>query len=133
MPPRNGLAVTRGTASGSGRSPGRFQFQRQVVGERPQLGQRREGVGSFSGVPAEDAISQAIFTDATGTNAKLRLLWIGCGKEDFLLKRNEDYTAMLKENGINHQWHLTEGGHSWPVWREYLTEFLPLLFQAPKN
>ncbi len=80
-------------------------------------------IGSFSGAaPAELAVSADL-------NAKLRLLWIGCGKDDFLLKRNEDFIAKLKESGVTHQWHLTEGGHSWPVWRTYLADFLPLLFQ----
>ena len=90
-------------------------------------------VGSFSGVAPDEAVAKAIFADAAATNAKLKLLWIGCGKEDFLLKRNEDLTARLKENGIAHEWHLTEGGHSWPVWRDYLADFLPRLFQAGKD
>ena len=86
-------------------------------------------VGSLSGSRASETVVQAICADASGTNAKLRLLWIGCGKEDFLLESNQEFTAKLKESGINHQWHLTAGDHSWPVWREYLAELLPLLFQ----
>lgn len=89
-------------------------------------------LGSFSGVPPQEEISKPIFADPAAANAKLRLLWIGCGKEDFLLKRNEDFVAKLKETGVGHDWHLTEGGHSWPIWRSYLVDFLPLLFQ-PKQ
>jgi enterochelin esterase-like enzyme len=37
-------------------------------------------------------------------------------------------TASLKEKGIKHEWRLTEGDHSWPVWRGYLAEVAPLLF-----
>ena len=33
-----------------------------------------------------------------------------------------------KEKGIRHEFQVTEGGHSWPVWRRYLAEFVPLLF-----
>ena len=62
------------------------------------------------------------------TNKKLKLLWIGCGKDDFLLKRNEEFIALLKEHTITHQWELTEGNHSWPVWRDYLAMFVPKLF-----
>ncbi len=65
-------------------------------------------------------------------NAKLRLLWIGCGRDDFLLARNEAFVAQLKAGGVKHEWHLTEGGHSWPVWRGYLADFLPLLFQPAR-
>ena len=90
-------------------------------------------VGSFSGVPPEEAVSKAVLGDAAGTNARLRLLWIGCGQDDFLRPRNEEFIAKLKEAGIVHQWHLTQGGHSWPVWRGYLADFLPLLFQPGKR
>lgn len=86
-------------------------------------------VGSFSGVPADEPVTQAVIGDAKGTNAKLRLLWIGCGADDYLLPRNEEFVAKLKAGGVNHEWHLTPGNHSWPVWRGYLADFLPRLFQ----
>ena len=89
-------------------------------------------VGSFSGVPPEEAISKTFLADPSGANAKLRLLWIGVGQDDFLRSRNEEFVAKLKESGIQHEWHLTEGGHSWPVWRSYLADFLPLLFQTKR-
>ena len=86
-------------------------------------------VGGFSSaVPSGDAIN-GILKDSTAANEKLKLLWIGCGKDDFLLKRNEDFVAMLKEKNIRYDWHLSEGGHSWPVWRKYLAELAPKLFQ----
>lgn len=66
--------------------------------------------------------------DAAATNARLRLLWIAIGKDDFLLERNEKFIALLKDKGIRHEYLLTEGGHSWPVWRQYLVDFLPRLF-----
>ena len=85
-------------------------------------------IGSFSGAVDEDEIRPAL-DDATGTTEKLKLLWIACGKDDFLLDRNTQIIATLKKQGIHHDWRLTEGGHSWPVWRGYLTDFAPLLFQ----
>lgn len=86
-------------------------------------------VGGFSSsCPQADGIRKAI-GDVDATNGNLKLLWIACGKDDFLLKRNEDFIRLLKENKIRNQWLLTEGNHSWPVWRGYLSDFLPLLFQ----
>lgn len=86
-------------------------------------------VGGFSSsVPAQETVADAL-QNAEATNQKLKLLWIGCGKDDFLLQRNEAFIALLKEKGIHHEWHLTEGNHSWPVWRTYLAEFAPKLFQ----
>lgn len=86
-------------------------------------------VGGFSSsVPAKDTVASAL-SDSTATNGKLKLLWIACGKDDFLLQRNQEFIALLKETNLRHEWQLTEGNHSWPVWRKYLAEFVPKLFQ----
>jgi enterochelin esterase family protein len=89
-------------------------------------------VGSFSGVPPEPAVAQSFLADPAAANAKLRLLWIAVGKDDFLRQRNEDFVAQLKDKAITHTWQLTEGAHAWPVWRGYLAEFAPLLFTGEK-
>jgi enterochelin esterase family protein len=89
-------------------------------------------VGSFSGVPPEPDVAQSFLGDPTAANSKLRLLWIAVGKDDFLRKRNEEFIATLTEKSIHHEWQLSDGGHAWPVWRGYLTEFAPLLFQDAK-
>jgi enterochelin esterase family protein len=86
-------------------------------------------VGGFSSAtPSEEAVSSAL-ADKSTTNANLKLLWIACGRSDFLLDRNERFVALLKEKGLDHEWHLTAGDHSWPIWRGYLAEFAPRLFQ----
>ena len=86
-------------------------------------------VGGFSAsVPSREAVASAL-ADPEATNQKLKLLWIGCGKGDFLLQRNEEFIALLKEKNLKHEWQLTEGEHSWPVWRIYLAELAPRLFQ----
>lgn len=86
-------------------------------------------VGGFSaGTPSTESVAAAT-RDASGTNHRLKLLWIACGKDDFLLKRNQDFIALLESNGVRHEWHLTEGNHSWPVWRLYLADLAPRLFR----
>ncbi len=62
------------------------------------------------------------------TNRRLGLLWIGCGQDDFLLEQNQQFDALLTARGIRHTYRLTDGNHSWPVWRRYLAELSPLLF-----
>lgn len=86
-------------------------------------------VGAFSAAPPDADLLKPVLDDAAGTNAKLKLLWIAIGKDDFLLERNQTFIATLKEKGIRHEYLLTEGGHSWPVWRQYLIDFTPLLFK----
>lgn len=85
-------------------------------------------VGAFSAGPPSAESSQAFLADPAAANSKLRLLWIACGKDDFLRQRNEEFIASLKEKAVRHEWQLTEGDHSWPVWRRYLADFAPRLF-----
>jgi len=87
-------------------------------------------VGAFSAAPPSAEASQAILADPAASNTKLKLLWIGVGQDDSLKSRNEEFVAALKDKGVRHEWRLTAGNHSWPVWRGYLAEFAPLLFQA---
>jgi enterochelin esterase-like enzyme len=89
-------------------------------------------VGGFSSAPPRGEVDKQfadLLQDVSATNGQLKLLWIGCGKDDFLLERNEKFHTWLSEKKINHQYRLTDGGHDWMVWRKYLAEFLPPLFR----
>lgn len=85
-------------------------------------------IGSFSGAVDEKEIQQAL-DQPQQTNDRLKLLWIACGEKDFLLDRNLQLIEILKARGIRHEWHLTAGDHSWPVWRNYLVDFAQKLFR----
>lgn len=86
-------------------------------------------VGGFSSaIPETDRIAGAL-AHPDALNQGLKLLWIACGKDDFLFKRNTDFIALLTEKKIRHTWTPSEGAHNWPVWRGYLADFAPLLFQ----
>ena len=87
-------------------------------------------VGAFSAaVPAGDPL--AFFPAAATPSDPLRprLLWIGIGRDDFLLQRNETFRAWLAQHEVNFTYALTDGGHEWTNWRNYLADFLPLLFR----
>ena len=86
-------------------------------------------IGAFSSAPPPTNSVAAGLAHAAAVNHDLKLFWIACGKKDFLFQRNGEFTAMLKEKGIRHEYLETEGDHSWPVWRRYLTEFAPKLFR----
>jgi enterochelin esterase-like enzyme len=91
--------------------------------------ERFSWIGAFSAAPPDPDMVKSALSDAAATNAKLKLLWISIGKEDFLLAKNQVFEASLTEHGIHHEFQVTDGGHAWPVWRRYLTAFVPLLFQ----
>lgn len=86
-------------------------------------------IGAFSsgGLGEDFAIEfPALGKDA---NAKLRLLWIACGRDDGLFGRNEKFDQWLTAKGVSHLWHPTPGIHSFTVWRRNLADFAPLLFR----
>ncbi len=86
-------------------------------------------VGAFStGGLGEDFDKTFPALDAKA-NAQLRLLWIGCGTEDRLIELNRKFREWLKSREVRHTAVETPGAHTWMVWRRYLTEFVPLLFQ----
>jgi enterochelin esterase family protein len=85
-------------------------------------------VGAFSSSADVEAV-RPVLDAPRESNEKLRLLWLACGRNDRFLKGNEAIVGALSNSGIHHQWHLTDGGHSWPVWRGYLVEIAPLLFR----
>lgn len=67
--------------------------------------------------------------NADAANRQLRLLFIGCGSEDPRIVGHEDLSALLKKNGIRHEYEATEGAHEWKVWRHLLASFLQRAFQ----
>lgn len=84
-------------------------------------------VGGFSsGAPQGDINAQFpdLVANVDAVNMQLGLLWIGCGKDDFLLQRNNEFVKWLEDHQVKHTYRLTEGGHDWIVWRKYLAEFL---------
>jgi enterochelin esterase family protein len=85
-------------------------------------------VGGFSSVVPSEAEISAGLKNPSALNRNLKLLWIADGKNDFLLQRNEDFISLLQEKSIRYEWHLTDGAHAWPVWRNYLISFASELF-----
>ena len=89
-------------------------------------------IGAFSAAaPRGDLADQypAAKGPEPSVNRNLKLLWVACGKDDFLLKINTDFIAELDKNNIQHKWVESDGGHSWNVWRVYLPQFLDLVFE----
>ena len=58
----------------------------------------------------------------------VKLIWFGCGKEDFLLKTSNATVDMLKSHHFDVVSRESAGGHTWMNWRDYLHELAPLLF-----
>ncbi len=88
-------------------------------------------IGAFSAVtPVENlhATYGFITDDLQRTNEQIRLLWIACGRDDYLVERNETFRSWLDKNGVTNTYLFTEGAHTWFVWRDYLSAFVQSIF-----
>ncbi len=87
-------------------------------------------IGAFSGaISRSDPVLAGLRADPAKANERFKLVWLAIGKDDGAVKGKRELDAALKEMGIRHEYHETEGAHRWGVWRQYLGEFLPRLFR----
>jgi enterochelin esterase-like enzyme len=83
--------------------------------------------GMSAWVPQAETRCAAALSDP-GLNGKLRLLWNQMGRDDPYMKDYMEFEGVLAQHNIKRSFKITKGDHSWPVWRDYLAEFAPLLF-----
>lgn len=88
-------------------------------------------VAAFSfAVPGDfESRFQSLLADPQGTNKKLKLLWLGCGRQDPAFERNQKLSDLLTAHQVRNSFHATEGLHNFAVWRRYLADVAPLLFR----
>ena len=67
--------------------------------------------------------------DAQTLNRKLKVLWLGCGTEDFAYKGVKAMDTLFTEKNVKHDWNESSAGHSWPNWQTYLSKYAPLLLR----
>ncbi|MBN1481601.1 esterase [candidate division KSB1 bacterium] len=59
----------------------------------------------------------------------LKLAWFATGKDDFLVETSRATVELLRKYNFDVIYKESDGGHTWINWRNYLAEFVPLLFQ----
>jgi enterochelin esterase-like enzyme len=68
--------------------------------------------------------------NASKINSNLKAFWIAMGgKEDIAYKNCQVMLGKLDEMKIKHTYYEYPGGHTWPVWRNDLYKFAPILFK----
>lgn len=88
------------------------------------------GFSSGLGRPADFERNYAtLVADPAKANARLKMLWIGCGREDGAFAGSKAYSEFLTKHGVKHTFRETDGAHTWIVWRRYLHEIAPQLFR----
>lgn len=76
-----------------------------------------------------DRNNAVAFANPSLTNQRLKLFWIGVGKEDTLYPVISDYLKVLDEKKIKHETFISEGGHTWMNCKLYLSTTAQKLFK----
>jgi enterochelin esterase-like enzyme len=73
-------------------------------------------IGSYSAYLTPE-VFEKYFTPLSAApdtlNSKLKLLWLGVGKDDFLFEQAVEFDEFLKGKNIGHSSLITAGGHTW--------------------
>jgi len=85
------------------------------------------GGSGADGPPWEEQHKDVL--DGSELKEGLKLVWFATGRGDFLVETSRATVAMLKKHSLYVVYKETAGAHTWIVWREYLHEFAPQLFQ----
>jgi enterochelin esterase family protein len=86
--------------------------------------------GSLFGTVASLSSGAAGSRPGSFAEAKLDLVWIGCGRQDAGYARAREAHEALERAGVAHVWFETDGGHEWQVWRKSLHDLAPRLFRT---
>ena len=84
-------------------------------------------VGGFSSAPNTRPPAELV-PDPAAAREKLKLLWLGCGNKDGLIRISQDVHAYLKDKNVPHIWHVDSHGHDGQEWSNNLYLFTQQLF-----
>ncbi|HEY0962211.1 MAG TPA: alpha/beta hydrolase-fold protein [Pseudomonadales bacterium] len=84
-------------------------------------------VGGFSSAPNTKQPAELV-ADLDGAK-QLELLWVSCGNEDNLFNISLGVHDYLDAQGVPHVWHIDDGAHTVPVWKNDLYHFAGLIFR----
>ena len=85
-------------------------------------------VGGFSSAPDTRMPPSALVPDPS-VPKQLKLVWLGCGNKDGLIRISQAVHQYLKENGVPHIWHVDGNAHDTTEWDNNLYLFGQHIFQ----
>jgi enterochelin esterase-like enzyme len=84
-------------------------------------------IGAFSSAPNTKQPPSALLSEPAAAK-QLKLLWLGCGNRDGLIRISQGVHAYLKENGVPHVWHVDGNAHDTTEWDNNLYLFSQHIF-----
>jgi enterochelin esterase-like enzyme len=85
-------------------------------------------VGGFSSAPDTRMPPSALVPDPS-VPKQLKLVWLGCGNRDGLIRISQAVHQYLKENGVPHVWHVDSNAHDTTEWDNNLYLFSQRIFK----
>lgn len=85
-------------------------------------------VGAFAPAPNTKPPAELI-PEPAAVRGRLKLLWLGCGNKDGLLRISQQLHAHLKQHDIPHVWHVDNHGHDAGEWKSNLYWFAQHVFR----
>jgi enterochelin esterase-like enzyme len=85
-------------------------------------------VGGFSSAPNTKPPAELV-PDPAAAREQLKLLWLGCGNKDGLIRISQDVHAHLKKSEVPHVWHVDSHGHDGAEWSKNLYLFAQRIFK----
>jgi enterochelin esterase-like enzyme len=86
-------------------------------------------IGGFSSAPNTKPPTELV-PDPTAARDKLKLLWLGCGNKDGLIRISQGVHNYLKEKNVPHIWHVDSNAHDATEWANNLYLFAQHIFKA---
>lgn len=80
--------------------------------------------GADSATRRENDIFKLLQAKTPEQAKTLPFFYLDCGTEDFLLQQSRDFTLLLSEKKIPHEFRELPGGHEWKYWDAQVEEFL---------
>jgi enterochelin esterase-like enzyme len=85
-------------------------------------------IGGFSSAPNTRPPAQVV-PDPVAAKERLKLLWLGCGNRDGLIRVSQGVHQYLKEKGVPHVWHVDSNAHDTTEWDNNLYLFAQRVFK----
>ena len=90
-------------------------------------------IGGFSSAPNTNQFgglsNSPLLPDPDAAKEKLKLLWLGCGSKDGLIRVSQGVHQYLKEQEIPHIWHVDGNAHDDTEWANNLYLFVQHIFE----
>lgn len=77
----------------------------------------------------DESFKNGTYSSGEELKSNLKLLWLGCGKEDFLYEGALAFAKKMDDLGVPYEKLYTPGGHTWMNCRIYFNEITQKLFK----